>query len=121
MADTGTATTAAAGGIDGHAVAGRRGLTIREITLTPIVVPLDGVYRGSYYRMENRASIITRVVTEEGIVGEAYCADEDKTLADILHVIREEIAPRLKSAAAEISHALYPLEAEARTAPTSRA
>ena len=50
MADTGTATTAAAGGIDGHAVAGRRGLTIREITLTPIVVPLDGVYRGSYYR-----------------------------------------------------------------------
>jgi L-alanine-DL-glutamate epimerase-like enolase superfamily enzyme len=95
MADTGTATTAAAGGIDGHAVAGRRGLTIREITLTPIVVPLDGVYRGSYYRMENRASIITRVVTEEGIVGEAYCADEDKTLADILHVIREEIAPRL--------------------------
>ena len=47
-------------------------LTIREISLTPIVVPLDGVYRGSYYRMENRASVITRVVTEEGIVGEAY-------------------------------------------------
>jgi DNA-binding IclR family transcriptional regulator len=33
----------------------------------------------------------------------------------------EEIAPRLKSAAAEISHALYPLEAEARAAPTGRA
>jgi L-alanine-DL-glutamate epimerase-like enolase superfamily enzyme len=73
----------------------RKGLTIREITLTPIVVPLDGVYRGSYYRMENRASIVTRVVTEEGIVGEAYAADEDKTLAEIVHVIRDEIAPRL--------------------------
>ena len=70
-------------------------LTIREISLTPIVVPLDGVYRGSYYRMENRASVITRVVTEEGIVGEAYAADEDKTLADIVGVIRDEIAPRL--------------------------
>src|SRR4029077_4093171 len=73
----------------------RSGLTIREITLTPIVAPLDGVYRGSYYRMENRASIVTRVVTEEGIVGEAYAADEDKTLAEIVGVIRDEITPRL--------------------------
>jgi L-alanine-DL-glutamate epimerase-like enolase superfamily enzyme len=73
----------------------RRRLTIREIELTPIVASLDGVYRGSYYRMENRASIVTRVVTEEGIVGEAYAADEDKTLADIVHVIRDEIAPRV--------------------------
>jgi L-alanine-DL-glutamate epimerase-like enolase superfamily enzyme len=72
-----------------------RTLTIREISLTPIVVPLDAVYRGSYYRMENRASVITRVVTDEGIVGEAYAADEDKTLAEIVHVIRDEIAPRL--------------------------
>jgi D-galactarolactone cycloisomerase len=70
-------------------------LTIREINLTPIVVPLDVVYRGSYYRMENRASVITRVVTEEGVVGEAYAADEDKTLADIVGVIRDEITPRL--------------------------
>jgi len=70
-------------------------LTIREINLTPIVVPLETVYRGSYYRMENRASVITRVVTEEGVVGEAYAADEDKTLADIVGVIRDEITPRL--------------------------
>jgi len=47
----------------------------------PIIVPLDGVYRGSYYRMENRASVITRVTTEEGIVGEAYAADEDRRWA----------------------------------------
>ena len=50
---------------------------------------------GSYYRMENRASVITRVTTEEGIVGEAYAADEDKTLGDIVGVIRDEIAPKL--------------------------
>ncbi len=72
-----------------------RSLRIREISLVPIVVPLDGVYRGSYYRMENRASVITRVTTEEGIVGEAYAADEDKTLGDIVGVIRDEIAPKL--------------------------
>jgi D-galactarolactone cycloisomerase len=74
---------------------GARTLRIREISLVPFVAPLDGVYRGSYYRMENRASVITRVVTEEGIVGEAYAADEDRTLADIVGVIRNEIAPRL--------------------------
>lgn len=74
---------------------GARSLTIREISLVPIIVPLDGVYRGSYYRMENRASVITRVTTEEGIVGEAYAADEDKTLGDIIGVIRDEIAPKL--------------------------
>ncbi len=72
-----------------------RSLRIREISLTPISVPLGDVYQGSYYRMENRASVITRVVTEEGIVGEAYAADEDRTLADIVGVIRGEIAPKL--------------------------
>jgi len=60
-----------------------------------MVVPLDREYRGSYYGMSNRATIITRVITEEGIVGEAYGADEDKTLSDIHAVITNEIAPRL--------------------------
>ena len=70
-------------------------LTIRQIDLIPMVVPLDREYRGSYYGMSNRATIITRVITEEGIVGEAYGADEDKTLSDIHAVITNEIAPRL--------------------------
>jgi D-galactarolactone cycloisomerase len=72
-----------------------RQLKIRGIELVPIVVPLDREYRGSYYGMSNRATIITRVITEEGIVGEAYGADEDKTLGDIHSVITNEIAPRL--------------------------
>ena len=70
-------------------------LTIREIELVPIVVPLAQEYRGSFYRMRNRATIITRVHTEEGIVGEAYAGDEDSTLAQICGVVRDEIAPRL--------------------------
>jgi D-galactarolactone cycloisomerase len=59
------------------------------------VVPLDREYRGSYYGMSNRATIVTRVITEDGIVGEAYGADEDKTLGDIHAVVTNEIAPRL--------------------------
>ena len=64
-----------------------RTLTIREIKTTALIVPLDQEYRGSYYRMTNRATIITRVVTEEGIVGEAYVGDEDKTLGEIVAII----------------------------------
>jgi D-galactarolactone cycloisomerase len=70
-------------------------LTIEAIEVTPIVVPLVQEYRGSYYRMNNRATVITRVVTSEGIVGEAYAGDEDTTLGDIVHVVNEEIAPKL--------------------------
>ena len=70
-------------------------LKIRRIDLIPIVVPLEREYRGSYYRMTNRASVLTRVTTDEGIVGQAYAGDEDKTLPEIVGVIRDEIAPRL--------------------------
>ena len=44
-------------------------------------------YRGSYYAMRNRATVITRVTTREGIVGEAYAGDEDSTLAEIVGVV----------------------------------
>src|SRR4051794_27667873 len=70
-------------------------LTIAAIETTPVVVPLAREYRGSYYRMRNRSTVITRVVTHEGIVGEAYSADEDATLPEVLAVTRDEIAPLL--------------------------
>jgi L-alanine-DL-glutamate epimerase-like enolase superfamily enzyme len=70
-------------------------LTIEAIEVTPIVVPLDREYRGSYYRMTNRSTVLTRVITREGIVGEAYAGDEDATLGDIVAVIKDELTPRL--------------------------
>ena len=74
---------------------GLEALTIESIEVTPIVVPLAQEYRGSYYHMTNRATVVTRVVTREGIVGEAYAGDEDSTLLQIAAVITDEIAPRL--------------------------
>lgn len=70
-------------------------LTIKAIECTGMVVPLDRTYSGSFYRMNNRATIITRVICEEGIVGEAYAGDEDSTLSQIGSVITDEIAPKL--------------------------
>lgn len=68
-------------------------LTIRSVELVPIVVPLAREYRGSYYGMTNRATLICRITTEEGITGVGYAGDEDKTLRQIGAVIRDEITP----------------------------
>jgi D-galactarolactone cycloisomerase len=70
-------------------------LTIRRIETVPIRVPLGRVYRGSYYEMTHRSTIVTRVYTDEGIVGEAYAGDEDAGLLEIDEIIHREIAPRL--------------------------
>ncbi len=71
-------------------------LTIESIETVPIRVPLPFTYSGSYYRMRNRCTIITRIRTAEGIVGEAYTADEDEPLqSEIRKILHEEIVPRL--------------------------
>jgi len=71
-------------------------LTIESIETIPIRVPLPFTYKGSYYKMRNRCTIITRVRTSEGIVGEAYNADEDEPLqSEILSILHEELVPRV--------------------------
>ena len=74
---------------------GRRALIIERIDLVAVRVPLDRTYRGSKYRMTHRSTIITQVHTSAGVVGEAYAGDEDAGLAEIVAIIRDEIAPQL--------------------------
>jgi L-alanine-DL-glutamate epimerase-like enolase superfamily enzyme len=71
-------------------------LTIESIETIPLRIPLPFTYKGSYYRMRNRCTIITRIRTSEGIIGEAYNADEDEPLqSEVLSIVNEEIAPAL--------------------------
>jgi D-galactarolactone cycloisomerase len=70
-------------------------LTITGIETIPIRVPLARLYSGSHYRMTHRSTLIVRLHTDEGIVGEAYAGDEDDTLAIIDRIVRDEIAPKL--------------------------
>lgn len=70
-------------------------LTIDRIETIPVRAPLAREFRGSFYRMTHRATVITRVYTKEGIVGEAYVGDEDKSLFEIEDIINNEIAPKL--------------------------
>jgi D-galactarolactone cycloisomerase len=71
-------------------------LTIRRIETIPLRVPLRRVYRGSGYSMTHRSTLVTRIHTDEGIVGEAYAGDEDVALGEIDGIVRHEIAPRLE-------------------------
>jgi L-alanine-DL-glutamate epimerase-like enolase superfamily enzyme len=68
---------------------------IARIETIPIRVPLDRVYRGSYYSMRNRCTIITRIYTSDGAVGECYNGDADEEQGQILSIINDEIAPLL--------------------------
>jgi L-alanine-DL-glutamate epimerase-like enolase superfamily enzyme len=71
-------------------------LTIRRIETVPLRVPLGRVYRGSGYSMTHRSTLVTRIHTDEGIVGEAYAGDEDAALGEIDGIVQHEIAPRLE-------------------------
>lgn len=73
----------------------RRDLTIERIETVAVRVPLERVYQGSHYRMTHRSTIVTRVYTAGGIVGEAYVGDEDAGLRDIERIITHELAPAL--------------------------
>lgn len=68
---------------------------IEKIDTVPITVPLKHLYKGSYYKMRNRCTIITRIYTSDGVIGQAYNADTDEEQPEILSIIHDEIAPLL--------------------------
>lgn len=70
-------------------------LTIQSIETTALRVPLDKVYRGSKYQMQNRCTIITRIRTHQGVVGEVYTGDTDEEQGIVLKIIHQELAPAL--------------------------
>jgi D-galactarolactone cycloisomerase len=70
-------------------------LTITALETIPLRVPLARTYSGSHYRMTHRSTIVTRIHTAEGVVGEAYTGDEDESNAAIQRIVRDEIAPLL--------------------------
>ncbi len=70
-------------------------LTIRRIETIPVRAPLAREFRGSYYRMTHRATLIVRLITDEGVIGEAYVGDEDAAARSIETVLHDEIEPRV--------------------------
>jgi L-alanine-DL-glutamate epimerase-like enolase superfamily enzyme len=91
-----TTGSAAAVGADDDVTTSAGSLTIVEIETIPIRVPLARVYRGSGYQMTHRSTIVCRVRTSAGVIGEGWAGDEDAGLLEIERIITKEIAPALK-------------------------
>jgi D-galactarolactone cycloisomerase len=70
-------------------------LTFERIECIPLNMPLPRTFRGSNYFMTHRCTIITRVYTSAGIVGEIYNGDEFETQAEVVKIILDEIQPLL--------------------------
>ena len=68
-------------------------LTIERIECIPLCMPLPRTFRGSNYFMTHRCTIVTRVYTAEGVVGEVYNGDEFETQGEVLKIILDEIQP----------------------------
>ena len=77
------------GGLD------RGSLRIERIETVAVRAPLARRFEGSAYSMVNRATIITRLFTADGIVAEVYNGDTDAEQPIILDIIHQELAPRV--------------------------
>lgn len=73
-------------------------MRIERIEVVPLEVPLARTFQGSYYSMSERATLITRVHTSDGLVGETYNGDEIHTQVEIGRIITDELAPLLVGA-----------------------
>jgi D-galactarolactone cycloisomerase len=97
---TASGPAAAAGEPGGAAGASARGLDrsslrIERIETIALRAPLARRFAGSAYSMVNRTTIITRLYTADGVIGEVYNGDTDVEQSIIVDIIHRELAPRL--------------------------
>src|SRR6516162_10291904 len=71
-------------------------MRIRSIDAVAIDIPLTRNFGGSTYAVRKRSTVITRLQTEDGIVGEVYNGDNRDGAPQIVRLIREELAPAIK-------------------------
>ena len=68
-------------------------MKIERIEAIPIRIPLRKVFSGSSYKVDSRATVITRIHTAGGLVSEVYNGDDRAHGAAIARIIEDEIAP----------------------------
>jgi len=70
-------------------------MQITRIEVIPLVRKLRDAFEGGTYRIVNRNTLVTRVYTDTGIVGEVFGGDEDMWQAEVVSVIRDRFTPLL--------------------------
>lgn len=66
-------------------------MRIRAIECIPVRMPLNTTFKGSHYAMSSRCTLVTRVLTDEGVVATVYTGDEDDAQAQIRRIVLEEL------------------------------
>jgi L-alanine-DL-glutamate epimerase-like enolase superfamily enzyme len=68
---------------------------IVRIETIPLRVKLDRTAAGSTVKLTHRATIVTRLHTDAGVVGECFNGNDDELQGAIIRMIHDEMAPRL--------------------------
>ena len=70
-------------------------MLIERIEAIPLRMPLPRPLKAGTVAITMRCTVLTRIYTKEGVVGECFSNNEDTGQAEIVRIIHEEIAPRL--------------------------
>ena len=70
-------------------------MKITRIEVIPLVRKLEEEFKGGTYKIVNRNTIVTRIHTDAGIVGQAFGGDEDQRQVQVVALIREHFVPLL--------------------------
>jgi D-galactarolactone cycloisomerase len=71
-------------------------MKIQNIEAIAIDIPLKRNFGGSTYSVLKRSTVITRARTDEGLVSEVYNGDNRAHGREIVRLIHEQLAPRVK-------------------------
>jgi L-alanine-DL-glutamate epimerase-like enolase superfamily enzyme len=71
-------------------------LKIESIEAIAIDIPLKKNFGGSTYSVLKRSTVITRMRTDEGLASEIYNGDNREHGREIVRLIHEQLAPRVK-------------------------
>jgi L-alanine-DL-glutamate epimerase-like enolase superfamily enzyme len=70
-------------------------MKITRVEVIPLVRQLEEAFSGGTYRIVNRYTLVTRVYTDAGIVGQVFGGDEDQRQTQVVNLIRDHFAPML--------------------------
>jgi D-arabinonate dehydratase len=68
---------------------------IIQIETIPLRVKMERVATGSTLKLSHRCTILTRIHTDAGVIGECFNGNDDALQASVIHMINEEMAPLL--------------------------
>ena len=68
---------------------------ITRIETLPLKVKMERVATGSTLKLSHRCTILTRIHTDAGVIGECFNGNDDALQAAVIQMIDQEMAPRL--------------------------